>query len=55
MEVKKLQDKYTKIRNRYIKALNIPARYQEAVPLSEALPTIGEAIKEQTPQIFGKN
>ena len=54
-EVKKLQDKYTKIRNRYIKALNIPARNQEAVPLSEALPTIGEAIKEQTQQIFGKN
>ena len=51
----KLKDKYTKIRNRYIKALNIPARNQEAVPLSEALPTIGEAIKEQTQQIFGKN
>ena len=54
-EVKKLQDKYSTIRNRYIKALNIPARNQEAVPLSEALPTIGEAIKEQTKQIFGKN
>jgi hypothetical protein len=54
-KVKKLQDKYSTIRNRYIKALNIPARNQEAVPLSEALPTIGEAIKEQTKQIFGKN
>jgi len=35
--------------------LNIPAKNQEAVPLSEALPTIGEAIKEQTQKIFGKN
>ena len=54
-EVAKLRNKYFTIRNRYIKDLNVPAENQEAVPLSEVLPTIGTAIKEQTQRIFGKN
>jgi hypothetical protein len=32
----------------------MPINYQEAVPLSEYIPTIGAAIKEQTKKLFQK-
>jgi hypothetical protein len=50
-EVDKLNKKYEVIKNRYIKAVNVPVETQEAVPLSEFPSTIGTAVKEKAKDI----
>jgi hypothetical protein len=54
-ELAKLDEKYKKLSDKYSKALNIPVDYQEGVPLSEYIPTITSAIKQQTENIFAKD
>ena len=54
-KVNELNEEYTKIRNKFIADVNVPIDYQEGVPLSEMIPTITTALKEQTQELFGKN
>ena len=53
--VNDLNETYTKIRNKFIEDVNIPVDYQEGAELSEVIPRITGAIKEQTEGLFGKN
>jgi len=53
-EVDKLNKKYEVIKNRYVKDINVPVDFQEAVPLSEYPSTIFTAVKKQTEKLFGK-
>ena len=41
--------------NKFIQDVNVPIDYQEGVPLSEMIPTVTSALKEQTQELFGKN
>ena len=50
--VDEINSNFAKIRDRYVEAIGMPINYQEAVPLSEYIPTIGAAIKEQTKKLF---
>jgi hypothetical protein len=52
--VDEINSNFAKIRDRYVEAVGMPINYQEAVPLSEYIPTIGAAIKEQTKKLFEK-
>ena len=52
--VDEINSNFAKIRDRYVEAIGMPINYQEAVPLSEYIPTIGAAIKEQTKKLFQK-
>jgi len=53
--VNELNEQYDKIRNKFIQDVNVPIDYQEGVPLSEMIPTVTSALKEQTQELFGKN
>ena len=53
--VNELNETYTKIRNKFIEDVNVPVDYQEGAELSEVIPRIAGAVKEQTEKIFGKN
>ncbi len=53
--VNELNETYSKIRNKFIEDVNVPVDYQEGAELSEVIPRITGAIKEQTENIFGKN
>ena len=54
-KVNELNDKYRKIRSKFIEDVNVKVDYQEGAELSEVIPRITGAIKEQTENIFGKN
>ena len=54
-KVNELNEKYSKIRNKFIEDVNVPVDYQEGAELSEVIPRITGAIKKQTENIFGKN
>ena len=49
--VNELNETYTKIRNKFIEDVNVPVDYQEGAELSEVIPRIAGAVKEQTEKI----
>ena len=54
-KVNELNEQYNKIRVKFIEDVNVPVDYQEGAELSEVIPRITGAIKEQTENIFAKN
>ena len=50
-----LNKKFEKLSNTYSEALNMDINYQEGATLSEVVPRIVGADKEQTEKIFAKN
>ena len=50
-----LDVKYKKISKKFSKDINVPVDFQEGAKLSEVIPRIASAIKEQTEGLFGKN
>ena len=47
--------KFKTLSNTYSKALNMEINYQEGAEISEIIPRIVGAVKEQTQKLFDKN
>ena len=54
-ELAELNDKFKTLSNTYSKALNMEINYQEGAEISEIIPRIVGAVKEQTQKLFDKN
>ena len=54
-ELAELNDKFKTLSNTYSKALNMEINYQEGAEISEIVPRIVGAVKEQTQKLFDKN
>jgi len=54
-QLAELNAKFKTLSNTYSKALNMEINYQEGAEISEIIPRITSAIKEQTEKLFDKN
>ena len=54
-ELAELNAKFKTLSNTYSKALNMEINYQEGAEISEIIPRIVGAVKEQTQKLFDKN
>tara|TARA_R100000697_G_scaffold2279_2_gene5330 strand:+ start:3375 stop:3638 length:264 start_codon:yes stop_codon:yes gene_type:complete len=54
-KLEELNNKFKTLSNKYSKALNMEINYQEGAEISEIIPRITSALKEQTQKLFGKN